>query len=139
MSVFPTHRHASAWASVSPGNNESAGKNKRAGARKGNVHLAAVLFQAALGAAHTKGSYFKDKYFRLRARRGPKRAALAIAHKILVAAYHMLRTGRAYTELGDLYLDRIHRSRVAGTLVHRLQRLGYAVHVEDQNVGIAGG
>ena len=91
MSVFPTPQHAAAWAGVCPGNNESAGKRKGQPGRKGNVHLTTALVQAAMGAARTSGTYLKEKFWRLKARCGPQRAALAIAHKILVAAYHMLR------------------------------------------------
>lgn len=129
MTVFPTVRHASAWAGVCPGNNQSGGKTKAAAVRKGNVYLKTALVQAALGAARKAGSYYKNKYFRLRARRGAKRAAMAIAHKILVAAYHVLSTGTAYRELGELYLDRRNRRVVAANLVHRLERLGYTVQI----------
>ena len=72
MTVFHSARHAAAWAGVCPGNNESAGKRMRAGVRKGNVHLRTALIEAAVAASHTKGSYLRDKYYRLRARRGSK-------------------------------------------------------------------
>jgi transposase len=72
MSVFPTAQHAAAWAGVCPGNNESAGKHKGQPGRKGNVHLTTALVQAAVGASRKKGSYLKEKYWRLKARRGPK-------------------------------------------------------------------
>jgi transposase len=129
MTVFRTVRHASAWAGVCPGNNQSGGKTKAAAVRKGNVYLKTALVQAALGAARTGGSYYKNKYFRLRARRGAKRAAMAIAHKILVAAYHVLSTGTPYQELGELYLDRRNRRAVASNLIHRLKQLGYTVQI----------
>jgi transposase len=129
MAVFPTVRHASAWAGVCPGNNQSGGKTKAAAVRKGNVYLKSALVQAAQAAARKADSYYKNKYFRLRARRGAKRAAMAIAHKILVAAYHVLSTGTAYRELGELYLDRRNRRVVAASLVHRLERLGYTVQI----------
>jgi len=129
MTVFPSVRHASAWAGVCPGNNQSGGKAKTAPVRKGNVYLKTALVQAALGAARTGGSYYKNKYFRLRARRGAKRAAVAIAHKLLIAAYHVLSTGTPYMELGELYLDRRNRRAVASNLVHRLKRLGYIVQI----------
>jgi transposase len=131
MTVFPTVRHASAWAGVCPGNNQSGGKTKAAAVRKGNVYLKTALVQAALGAARTGGSYYKNKYFRLRARRGPKRAAMAIAHKILIAVYQVLSTGTPYKELGELYLDRRNRRAVASSLVHRLKRLGYNVQIAE--------
>src|SRR5262249_2618923 len=89
MSVFRSAGHAAAWAGVCPGNNESAGKHKGAPARRGNVHLRTALVEAAMAASRKNGSYLRDKFHRVRARRGAKRAAMAIAHKILIAAYHM--------------------------------------------------
>lgn len=131
MTVFPTVRHAAAWAGVCPGNNQSGRKTKSASVRKGNVYLKTALVQAALGAARTGGSYYKNKYFRLKARRGAKRAAMAIAHKILIGAYQVLSTGSPYKELGELYLDRRNRRAVASNLVHRLKRLGYTVLITE--------
>ena len=77
-------------AGVCPRSHESAGRQKSGRARKGNIHLSTILVDAAISAARTKGSYLKDKFHRLKARRGDLRPALAIAHKILVSAYHML-------------------------------------------------
>lgn len=127
MRVFRSAQHAAAWAGVCPGNNESAGKHKGAGARKGNVHLRTALVEAAVAASHKKGSYLRDKFYRLRARRGTKRAAMAIGHKILIAAYHMLATGRPYRDLGATYLDGVEKRRTTRNLVRRLERLGYEV------------
>lgn len=132
MTVFHSPRHLAAWAGVAPGNNESAGKRRRAKVRTGNVHLQTALVEAAGAAARKKGSYLKDKFFRLKARRGYKRAAMAIGHKILIAAYHMLRTGADYKDLGDAYLDRLDKTRVAANLVNRLRRLGYHVTIENK-------
>jgi transposase len=129
MTVFPSAKHLSAWAGLCPGNNESAGKQKGASARRGNAHLKAALVGAATSAAKTKGTYLKDKYWRLKARRGGLRAAVAIAHKILVAAYHMLSSGMPYSDLGDAYLDNFDRERTANNLVRRLERLGFAVEL----------
>ena len=130
MSVFPTAGHAAAWAGVSPGNNESAGKNKGQHARKGNVHLTTALVQAAIAASRKKGSYLRERFFRLKSRRGSRRAAVAVAHKILTAAYHMLRDGVAYRDLGADYLDRVSATSVKRNLVKRLERLGYRVTLE---------
>src|SRR6185312_5491299 len=127
MSVFGSVHHLAAWSGLCPGSHESAGKRKNATARKGNVHLRTILVGAAMPAARTKGSYFKDKYYRLKARRGAMRAAVAIAHKILVAAYHMLARRVDYRDLGEAYLDRINRTRTAANLKRRLERLGYVV------------
>jgi transposase len=99
MSVFPGVYHLAAWAGVCPGNHESAGKQKSGRSRKGNVHLRTMLVGAAISASRTKGSYLKNKFYRLKARRGALRAALAIAHKILAAAYHMLAKGLGYRDL----------------------------------------
>jgi len=129
MSVFGSVHHLAAWSGLCPGSHESAGKRKNATARKGNVHLRTILVGAAMPAARTKGSYFKDKYYRLKARRGAMRAAVAIAHKILVAAYHMLARRVDYRDLGEAYLDRINRTRTATNLKRRLERLGYIVSI----------
>jgi len=130
MSVFPTAQHAAAWTGVCPGNNESAGRTKRQRARRGNEHLTTALVQAAVCASRTKGSYLKEKYWRLAARRGPNRAAMAVAHKILIAAYHMLATGTDYRDLGAAYLDKRFSERTKATLVKRLEALGYKVTLE---------
>ena len=127
MDVFATARRLAAWAGVAPGNYESAGKQKGAGTRRGNVFLKSALFAAASAAVRTKGSYYRDKYNRLRARRGPVRAVMAIAHKLLIAAFHMLSTGEAFRDLGEGYLDQIARKRSTTKLVQRLSNLGYDV------------
>ncbi len=129
MTVFKSAGHLAAWAGVCPGNNESAGKRKKGPARKGNVHLMTALVEAAHGASRKKDSYLKDKFFRLKARRGYLRAAVAIAHKILKVVYVMLSTGADYCDLGAAYLDAIDAKRVTGTLVRRLERLGYDVSI----------
>jgi hypothetical protein len=116
MSVFLGAGHLAAWAGVCPGSNESAGNQKAGRSRKGNVHLRTILVGAAVAAGRTKGSYLKDKYHRLKARRGALRAALAIAHKILVSAYHMLAKGVGYRDLGEAYLDQLNQSRTAANL-----------------------
>jgi len=130
MSVFLSVYHLSAWAGVCPGNHESAGRQRSGRARKGNVHLRTILVGAAVSAGRTKGSYLRDKFHRLKARRGPLRAALAIAHKILVAAYHMLAKGVGYRELGEAYLDQIGQTRTVANLKRRIERLGYHVTLQ---------
>ena len=131
MSVFHGPNHLAAWAGVCPGNNESAGKRKAQHVRKGNLHLQSALVEAATAASRKKNTYLKDKYWRLKARRGTKRAAMAIAHKILIAAYQMLATGADYKELGVEYLDRLDKTRTARNLVRRLERLGFQVAVKQ--------
>jgi transposase len=127
MAVFLSPRHAAAWAGVAPSNNESAGRRGRTPARKGNPHLRTALIEAAIAAARTKDSYFRTKYYRLRARRGAKRAAMAIAHKLLIVAYHLLATGEPYRDLGLSYLDKLDRKHNTNKLVRRLERMGYRV------------
>ena len=127
MSVFQNVSQLASWAGVCPGNNESAGKRKSSRIPKGNVYLKTALVEAANAAAKTKGTYLRDKFYRLKARRGYKRAAVAIAHKILVAIYHMLSQQVSYNDLGDLYLDKLNKHHLTRNLVHRLERLGYTV------------
>jgi transposase len=127
MSVFHNVSQMASWAGVCPGNNESAGKRKSSRIPKGNVYLKTALVEAAHSVAKAKGTYLRDKFYRLKARRGYKRAAVAIAHKILVAIYHMLSQQVSYNDLGDLYLDKLNKHHLTRNLVHRLERLGYTV------------
>lgn len=133
MSVFENVSQLASWAGVCPGNNQSAGKRKRSRIPKGNVYLKTALVEAAHSAAKTKGTYLRDKFYRLKARRGYKRAAVAIAHKILLAIYHMLSQQVSYNDLGDLYLDKLNKHHLTRNLVHRLERLGYAVTLTIQD------
>jgi transposase len=132
MSVFGTVSQLASWAGVCPGNNESGGKRKSSRIPKGNIYLKAALVEAANAAAKAKGSYLRDKFYRLKARRGYKRAAVAVAHKILVAIYHMFSHQVCYNELGDLYLDKLNKHHLTRNLVHRLERLGYTVTLEQK-------
>jgi transposase len=127
LSHWATARKLAAWAGLCPGNYESAGRAKGSGIRRGNVHLKAALYVAASAAARQRGSYLKDKYHRLRARRGARRAGIAIAHKILVTAWYMLTRDVPYQDLGETYLDRLAEHRVTRSLVRRLKGLGYQV------------
>ena len=127
MSAFANAERLAAWAGVCPGNHESGGKKKNAATRTGNVHLKTALVQAAVAAAQKKGSYYRDKYHRLKARHGPKRAAMAIAHKILIAVYHMLAKAVPFKELGETFLDQQAAKRTAANLVRRLANLGFEV------------
>jgi transposase len=127
MSVFGSSSQLASWAGVCSGNNESAGKRKSTRIPSGNVYLKSGLVEAANAAARAKGTYLRDKFFRLKARRGYKRAVVAIAHKILIAIYHMLSQQVSYHDWGDLYLDKLNKNHLTRNLVHRLERLGYAV------------
>ena len=132
MSVFGGVSQLASWAGICPGNNESGGKRRSSRIPKGNVYLKTALVEAANAAAKAKGTYLRDKFYRLKARRGYKRAAVAVAHKILVAIYHMLSHRVCYNELGDLYLDKLNKHHLTRNLVHRLERLGYTVTLEQK-------
>lgn len=127
MTVFQSVSHLASWAGVCPGNHESAGKRKSSRIPKGNVYLKTALVEAASAAARAQGTYLRDKFYRLKARRGYKRAAVAIAHKILVSIYHMLSQNVSYHDLGDLYLDRLNAHHLTRNLVRRLERIGFNV------------
>jgi transposase len=130
MKVFERVSQLTSWAGVCPGNNESAGKRKSSHITKGNVYLKSALVEAANAAAKAKGRYLRDKFYRLKARRDYKRAAVAIAHKILVAIYHMLSQNVSYKDLGDLYLDNLNKHHLSRNLLHRLERLGFEVTLQ---------
>jgi transposase len=115
------------WAGICPGNNESGGKRKSSRIPKGNVYLKTTLVEAANAAIKPKDPYLRGKFCRLKARRGYKYAAVAAAHKILVAIYHMFSDRVCYCELGDLYLDKLNKHHLTRNLVHRLEHLGYTV------------
>jgi transposase len=134
MAAFGTAQRLAAWAGLCPANHESAGKQTRRGTRKGNPHLKATLVTAAVCSARTKGSYLRDKFHRLRARMGAKKAAVAVAHKILVAAFHMLQRAVAFVDLGADYLDRLDKHRIAKRLVRRLDALGYDVMLRSKAI-----
>jgi transposase len=125
MGQFPTAAHLASWAGVCPGNNESAGKRKTGRTRKGSKWLGGCLSEVAKAASRTKGTYLSAHYHRLRGRRGPGKATMAVAHSILVIAYHVLDQGVAYQELGDDYFQqRQSLERYQRQLVRQLERLG---------------
>jgi transposase len=130
MARFPTAAHLCSWARVCPGNDESAGKRRSGRTGHANRWLRAALTQAAHAAARKRGSYFQAQYARLAARRGKKRATIAVAHSMLTAIYYMLDRGTQYTDLGDLHFDRRDANRVQHRLVQRLEGLGYRVTLE---------
>jgi transposase len=127
MSVFPSSAHAAAWAGVSPGNNESAGKRGKQQKRRGNVHLASALVQAAMAASRTKDTYLRARFWKIAGRAGKKRAAVAVAHSILKAIYEMLSGETDYKDLGGDYLDRFLNRRTEERLVRRVEAMGYEV------------
>ena len=133
MAVFGSARRLAAWAGVCPANHESAGQAKRRGTRKGNVFLKTTLMTAAMGAARAKGTDFRDKFHRLKARLGAKKADMAIAHKILVAVFHILARTVSFQELGADDLDRRYKHGIAKRRVRRLGALGYAVMLQPKS------
>ena len=134
MAAFGTAQRLAAWAGVCPASHESAGQQKRRGTRKGNTFLKAALVAAAVSASQVKGTYLRDKFHRLKARMGTKKAAMAVAHKILVAVFYMLQRGVGFADLGGDYLDRVNKHRTAKRLVRRLDALGYEVMLRPSPV-----
>lgn len=130
MERFPSAHHLASWAGMCPGNHESAGKRQSGKTRKGSPWLRTLLVQAAHAAARTKNTYLAAQYRRLAARRGKSRAAVAVGHTILVIAFHLLRDGTTYRDLGPTYFDQLDRQHVERRLVHRLHDLGYRVTLE---------
>ena len=131
MTRFPSAGHLAAWAGVAPGNHESGGKRLSGRTRKGNQALRKGLVCAAHAAAHTKNTLLAAQYQRLARRRGRKRAVLAVAHSILVIAYHLLAREEEYRELGGDYFDRQRPEAAAKRLTHRLEKLGYRVILQQ--------
>lgn len=127
---FPSTAHVSSWAGMCPGNNESAGKRRTGRTRKGNRVLRRTLTEAARAAAQTKNTYLGAAYRRIKARRGGKRAAIAIGRKILEIAYVVLRDGVEYRDLGVNYYDERKKNAVVRNAIKRLEQLGYKVAVQ---------
>jgi transposase len=130
MGRFPTAAHLASWAHLCPGNNESAGKRKSGSIGHGNSWIREALVEAAWAASRTRDTYLSAQYHRLAARRGAKRAAVAVAHTILVIIYHVLRNGSDYHELGSSYFDERDRQATLRRAIHRIERLGYRVALE---------
>jgi transposase len=132
MRRFPTAAHAAAWAGLAPGNYESAGKRYSGRIRQGNAALRSGLVQGAWSATYTKDTYLAAQYHRLAGRRGQKRTLIAVAHSILVIAYHMLRRHEPYHEKGGNYFDERKKESVINRLLKRIERLGYTTHIEPK-------
>ncbi len=129
MSRFPSANHLASWAGLCPGNNESAGKRKTAKTRKGDQWLHRALVEVAWAASRTKETYLSSQYHRLVARRGKKKAIVAVAHSILVSVYHILSNGLPYQDLGPNYLDKLNEANIKRYHVRRLEELGYRVSI----------
>ena len=123
MSSFPTAGHLLSWAGLTPRLDESAGKRRSTRLKKGAPWLKPVLVRA-------KNTYLQAQFLRLKARRGPKKAAIAVAASILTAVYHMLRDGTFFRDLGPDHFARYDKTRAAMRLVRRIKDLGYDVEIK---------
>jgi transposase len=132
MNQFPSSAHLASWAGICPGNNESAGKRFSGKTRKGSPWLRSALVEGAWAAATKQGTYFRARYLRIKARRGPKKAIVAVAHSLLVVLYEMLRNRVAYRELGAAHFDRLTHDTTRRRLIKRLEALGYQVTLEKK-------
>lgn len=132
MKRFATAAHLLSWATFCPRNDESAGKRRSTRMRKGGAWLKTTMVSAAWAAARVKGSYLQSQFLRLKARRGAKKAILAVAASMLTAAYHMLKNGVEYHDLGADHFTRRDRSKAILRLVRRLNDLGCDVQVTPQ-------
>jgi transposase len=130
MSRFATAGHLLSWACMCPRSDESAGKRRSNRLRRGAAWLKTVLVQCAWAATRTKGSYLQAQFHRLRARRGAKKAIIAVAASILTAIYHMLRDGTFYRDLGPDHLNPRSTDQQARRLLRRLAHLGYQVELK---------
>lgn len=132
MSRFPSSGHLISWACICPRSDESAGKRRSTRIRKGSPWLKTALVQCAWAATRTKGSYLQAQFYRIRARRGAKKAILAVAASILTAIYHMLKDGTFYQDLGPDHFDPRTKERHKNRLIKRLADLGYVVELVPQ-------
>jgi transposase len=131
MRCFPSAAHLRSWAGLSPQLNQSAGKVLSRRLRKGAPWLKTVLVQCAWAAARSKNNYLNAQFLRIKSRRGPNKAVMAVAASILTAAYHLLRDQTCYRDLGNRYFDRLDRHRAAQHLARRLRDLGYEVEIRN--------
>lgn len=129
MSRFETAGHLVSWAGLCPRNDESAGKRRSTRLRKGAPWLKTILVQCGWAAMRTKGSYFQAQYYRLRSRRGARKAICAVAASILTTVYHMLKNGACYQDLGANHFDQKAKTKHVQRLVNRLENLGYDVKI----------
>jgi transposase len=132
MSRFETAAHLMSWASVCPRNDQSAGKRRSTRIRKGGTWLKTTLVNAAWAAVRVKAGYLHGLFLRLKARRGPKKAIIAVAASMLTAAYHMLKNGTEYRDLGAEHFTQRERSKLVSRLLRRLTDLGCEVQVTEQ-------
>jgi len=127
MSRFPSPAHLASWAGLCPGNKQSAGKRLSGRPTPGNVWLRAVLGEVAWSITRTSGNYLAARYHHIARRRGKHKAIVAVAHRVLICIYHMLRDQQPYHDLGPEYLDQLNTARLQRHYVRRLEHLGFAV------------
>ena len=127
MSQFPDAAHAASWAGLCPGNSESAGKRFSGRTRKGDRYLRRILVQSAWAAARTKDCFFAALFYRIAHKHGMKKAAVAVAHRLLTIAYVLIRDGGVYREPGGDYFDQRNPERTAKKLTKRLEQIGFQV------------
>lgn len=130
MEQFASAGHAASWAGICPGNHESAGKHYSGKTRSGNIWLKRTLCQVAWAASRTGGTYFASQFRRLAAKRGKKRAILAVAHSLLVVVYTLLKKHCKYTELGANYFEKLHADGLKRYCLRKLEALGHRVILE---------
>ncbi len=130
MDSFPTEKHLASWAALCPGNNESAGKHKSGKTRKGNAYLKRALTEAAHACCNAKDSYLGARYQRLIKRKGRKKTIVAVAHTILVIAYHILKYKTPYRDIGSDHFDKLNKQHLVRYHQKRLQSLGFKVTIE---------
>lgn len=131
MSQFPSAKHLCAWAGLAPGNNQTAGKRRRAPVVRGNRHLRTTLVQCAHAASHTKQTYLAAQFWHFCKKRGPQHAAIVVAHTILEDCWYMLAKDCVYHDLGPDHYAHLDRARLINTLVHKLEGLGMTVHLQE--------
>jgi transposase len=130
VSRFPTAGHLVSWAGLCPRLHESAGKRLSTRVRPGTPWLKTTLVQAAWAAVRTKRSYLQAQFLRLKSRRGPKKAIIAVAASMLTAVYHMLTRAVPYHDLGADHFERRDHAKLAQRLVRRLRDLGFTVALQ---------
>jgi transposase len=137
MSRFPSAKHLASWAGVCPGNKQSGGKRLSGKITKGNARLRAVLIEVVWNISRMKNNYLSAQYHRLARRLGKLKAAIAVAHSLLIIIYHILSDKRPYRDLGSDYFDSLDKERLTRQALHRLEALGYAVTLTPKEEVVA--
>lgn len=127
MSRFPSAKHLASWAGVCPGNRQSGGKRLSGKPTGGDTWLKGILGEVAWAIARSRGNYLSAQYHRIARRRGKLKAAMAVAHSVVVIAYHLLKDKQPYRDLGVDYFDKLDIERIRRHHVNRLTALGYDV------------